>query len=167
MWGTASGESLLGHRNTGLIHPNIFRSLNCHFPTWLLGFLAELQLYGLNAPILGTKVNNNSRGVTRVDSQSDSYRLQETKWAELLAPGNLRTQPDSLAREPPSFLWAETCLPRDGSVNSTDWRQTSHSVSAPSAIARGAFYRARHQLGARVWPFFKENVSYSPPIPAF
>lgn len=89
----------------------------------------------------------------RIDSQSDSYRLQETKWAELLAPGNLRTQPDSLAREPPSFLWAETCL-RDGSVNSTDGRQTSHSVSAPSAITRRAFYRARLQLG--VWPFSKK-----------
>lgn len=122
----------------------------CHFPSRLPGFLAESPLYGTKYSHSRHKSNTNRRGGTLINTRSGSYRLQGTEWAELRAPGNLRTQPDSLAREPPSFLWAETCL-RDGSLNSADWRQ-SRSVSRPSATTRGAFYRARRQFSARVWP---------------
>lgn len=159
-----SGRITAGSRKHWVDSPKYPSLSNCHFPRRPPGFHAESPLYGTKRSRSRHKSNTDNRGGTLINTGSESYRLQGTEWAELRAPGNLRTRPDSLAREPPSFLWAETCL-RDGSLDSADRRQASRSVSGPSATTRGAFYRARRQFSARVWPP-PETVSDSPPTPA-
>lgn len=97
-------------------------------------------------PVTSARISSVRRQNDLTDWWSETYQSKGITWVEPLAPGNLKTLPDSATREPPSFLWAETCL-RDGSVNSADSGQTSTTAhNATWNVLRSSGVNSRPKL---------------------